>query len=239
MTATDQELVDSIAAVLPVSTKPHPIGWEDDTEWEVRRLHASSWINVGITDPADVRRWVAAGVENARVARDARRLGYRPEDPWVIRSASSFVIPDGKPAAAPSTLASWRNRRRARAAWIAAERERAAIATAVAADAADIAAVVRAQSFGSGLALGTLELLDGTGSAIKATDVLLAFDELMTTVDAMREAGNASPADVADLLAMLDVVQRHVEACSPEEQAAMRAQLLTARAWLSEFRRPQ
>ncbi|MBD8729040.1 hypothetical protein [Frigoribacterium sp. CFBP 13707] len=109
----------------------------------------------------------------------------------------------------------------------------------MAADAADIAAVVRAQSFGSGLALGTLELLDGTGSPLEATDVLLAFDELMTIVDAMREAGNASPADVADVLAMVDVVQRHIEACAPEEQAAMRAQLRTARAWLSESCRRQ
>ena len=236
MTATDQKLVDSIAAVLPVPTKPYPIGWEDDTEWEVRRLHASSWLNVGITDPAEVRRWVAAGVENARVARDARRLGYRPEDPWVTRSASSFTIPDSKPADAPSTVASWRNRRRARAAWIAAERERVTISAAVAADAAGIAAVVRAQSFGSGLALGTLELLDGTGSPIEATDVLLAFDELTTAVDAMREAGNASAADVADLLAVLNVVQRHVDACAPEEQAAIRVQLLTARAWLAGAR---
>jgi hypothetical protein len=234
MTATDQQLVDSIAAVLPVPTKPYPLGWEDDTEWEVRRLHASSWINVGITDPHEVRRWVAAGVENARIARDARRLGYRPEDPWVVRSASSFTIPDGTAAAAPSALTSRRNRRRARAAWIAAERERATIAAAVAADVASMAAVVRAESFGSGLALGALEILDGTGSPIEGTDVLLAFDELTTAVDAMRQVGNASPADVADLLAMLDVVQRHVDACAPGEQAAMRAQLLTARAWLAE-----
>ena len=233
MTATEQQLVDSIAAVLPVPTKPHPVGWEDDTEWEVRRLHASSWINVGITDPAEVRRWVAAGVENARVARDARRLGYRPEDPWIIRSASSFAISDGKPAAAPSAVTSWRNRRRARAAWIAAERERATIAAEVAADAAAFAAVVRSESFGSGQALGSLELLDGTSTPIEATDVLLAFDELTTVVNAMRQVGNAKPADVADLLAMLDVVQRHVEACAPEEQAAIRAQLLTARAWLA------
>lgn len=233
MTATEQQLVDSIAAVLPVPTRPYPVGWEDDTEWEVRRLHASSWINVGITDPAEVRHWVSAGVENARVARDARRLGYRPEDPWVIRSASSFAIPDGRPAAAPSAVTSWRNRRRARAAWIAAERERATIAAEVAADAAAFAAVVRSQSFGLGQALGSLELLDGTSSPIEATDVLLPFDELTTVVNAMRHVGNAKPADAEDLLAMLDVVQRHVEACAPEEQAAMRAQLLTARAWLA------
>ena len=233
MTATDQQLVDSIAAVLPAPSRPYPLGWEDDTDWEVRRLLASSWVNVGITDPGDVHRWVTAGVESARVARDARRLGYRPEDPWVTRSAPSYTSPDGRPTSAPGAFTSWVNRRRARASWIAAERERAANAAAVAADVASMAAVVRAESFGSGLALGALEILDGTGSPIEGTDVLLAFDELTTAVDAMRQAGNASPADAADLLAMLDVVQRHVDACAPGEQAAMRVQLLAAREWLT------
>ena len=37
---------------------------------------------------------------------------------------------------------------------------------------------------------------------------------------AMRQFGNVSPTGVSDLLAILDVVQRHVEECAPQEQAA-------------------
>ena len=81
MTANDPQVVDGIAAVLPVPSKPLPLGLEDNTEWKGRRLDASSWISVGITGLAEVRPWVAAGVEDARVAPNARRRGYRPDDP--------------------------------------------------------------------------------------------------------------------------------------------------------------
>jgi hypothetical protein len=231
MTSADQQLVDSIAAVLPEPSS-RPMGYEDASELDVRRLYASEWVKAGFTDAIDVRQWVSAGVQNAAVARSARRAGYLPEDPWVERSAPASVVGDFQPTTVPGSVVSWRNRRRARRAWLVEQRERDAIAASVRADAADMAALVRAESFGSGLALSALQFLDGTGAPIEATDVLLAFDELMTLTAAMQNAGNATSADAKECRALVDVVMRHLDACTAPEQETMRGQLVAAAAWL-------
>jgi hypothetical protein len=231
MTDNDPQVVDSIAAVLPEPSS-RPLGFEDDSELDVRRLYASEWIKAGFTDAADVHEWVAAGVQSAAVARSARRAGYLPEDPWVRRSAPESIRDDGQPTTAPGPVTSWRNRRQARRAWLVEQGEQDRIAASVRADAADRAALVRAESFGSGLALGALELLDGTGAPIEATDVVLAFDELLTITEAMQNAGNASSADAKDCRALVDVVGRHLDVCTASEQETMRGQLDAAAAWL-------
>ncbi len=80
--------LSGIAAILPRPGQLRPLGYEDADETEMRELHATSWLNIGLSDPDAVSSWVSAGVHSAIVAREAIRLGYQPSDPWVRRSPS-------------------------------------------------------------------------------------------------------------------------------------------------------
>jgi hypothetical protein len=237
MTENENAAVDRVTRVLPVPTEPFPPGY--DSAEEVRQLHASSWVNVGVTDPEEVRRWVDAGVHNARVARDAIRQGYKPTDPWVERGPSSFTLSDGQPVTPPGALTAWRNRRRAHAEWKASQRRRAEIHAEAQHQATQMADALRGESFDVGNALVSLDVLAGTGAPITDQDVIRAFDELLVDVAAIRsqvERDGFLSSDHADqvehYLVMVDVVDQNAGICTVEEQATIRAQLDDVRSFL-------
>lgn len=237
MVTNENEAVDRVAQVLPVPTEPFPDGWEDPEE--VRQLHASSWVNIGVTNPEEVRRWVDAGVHNARVARDAIRQGFKPTDPWVERGPSSFTLSDGQPVTPPGALVAWRNRRHAHAEWRESERRRAAIHADAQHQATQMADTLRGASFDVGNALVSLDFLAGTGAPITDQDVIRAFDELLVDVDAfcsqVERDGYLSAEhgdQVEHYLHMVDVVERNTGVCTVEEQPTMRAALDGVRSFL-------
>jgi len=242
MTENENEAVDRVAQVLPVPTEPFPTGY--DSPEEVRQLHAASWVNIGVTDPEEVRRWVDAGVHNARVARDAIRQGYKPTDPWVERGPSSYTVSDGRAVTPPGPLAAWQNRRRAQAEWKGSQRRRAAIHADAQHKATQMADTLRGESFDAGRALVSLDVLAGTGAPITDQDVIRAFDELVTDINAFRwqvESDGRLNTDHDDqvqyYLDMANVVDQSAGVCTPEEQTTMRAQLDDVRAFLHANRR--
>ena len=242
MTTNENEAVDRVAQVLPVPTEPFPDGY--DSPEEVRQLHASSWVNIGVTDPDEVRRWVDAGVHNARVARDAIRQGCKPTDPWVERGPSSYTVSDGRPVTPPGPLVAWRNRWRAQAEWKASQRRRAAIRAEGRRQATQMADTLRGESFDVGRALVSLDVLAGTGAPITDQDVIRAFDELVTDINAFRwqvESDGFLNTDHDDqvqyYLDMANVVDQSAGVCTVEEQTTMRAQLNEVRSFLRTAKR--
>jgi len=242
MTENENAAVDRVAQVLPVPTEPFPRGY--DSAEEVRQLHAASWVNVGVTDPDEVRRWVDAGVHDARVARDAILQGYKPTDPWVERGPASFALPEGLPVTRPGVLTAWQNRRRAHAEWEASQRQRAEIHAEAQHHATLMADALRGESFDVGNALVSLDVLAGTGAPITDQDVIRAFDELLSSINPFRwqvERDGFLNTDHNDqveyYLGMADVVDQSAGVCTTEEQATMRAQLDDVRALLHANRR--
>jgi hypothetical protein len=238
----EQGGIDAIAWILPIPLRPFPLGFEEETEWEVRRLHASAWVNVKLTDPDVVRPWVEAGVHNAGVARKAIRLGYRPEDPWVEKSPPSLVIFDGRPVKVPGHFAAWRNRRKARRAWAASEAKRVAVEVTAREKADQVVAVMRETTFDEGFGLAALDLLHGTGGTIQSGDVIRGFDELVTQVHGMRSQvdrdgylSDENAEMVSYSLLMAHVLENTLHVCTAEEQTTITPQLADAKSWLNSM----
>lgn len=230
--------VRAIAAVLPPATPPFPLGYDDATE--VRELRASAWIDIGLTDPAEVARWTNAGVHSAAVARDAIRAGYEPEDPWVRKSAPESPRREAGPLTSPSRLTAWRNRRAARKAWELEQAEEMARRAKIRADFTAAANLIDSEGIGSGMGVAGLELREMSGSEVLPAQVIAAFDQVMLTYRALQQSYRRdllSDDEFTEISAhtrgSIDLVLRHLSPLAPDEQTTMRGELMDAGAWLS------
>lgn len=232
--------LSAIAAILPRPGQLRPLGYEDADETEMRELHATSWLNIGLSSPKEVSPWIEAGVHSAIVARDAIRLGYQPSDPWVRRSSSEFAMPERLPLTPPTPRVAAANRRQARKAWKREQAENAARAKRIQAQFADAAQLVRSQGIGSGFSLAGLEFLEIANSTATPTDVVAAFDEFSVLLNGIKREyanGELDPSELREICehtkTYVQLLQRSVHVLPHRERATIQAALLDAAAWLS------
>lgn len=230
--------IQAIAAVLPPPTPPFPFGYDDADE--VRELRASAWVDIGVTDPAEVARWTNAGVHSAVVAREAIRAGYKPDDPWVSKSPPVGPPKEDGPLTSPSRLTAWRNRRDARKAWELEQAEQAATSAKIRADFLAAADLIDSEGVGSGLGVVGLELRERSGTEVQAAQVLAAYDQVMLTFRALQQSYRRSLLDSDEFTEIsahtrtsIDLVLRHLTPLTPDEQTTITGELLDAGAWLN------
>lgn len=230
--------IQAIAAVLPLPTFPFPFGYDDADE--VRELRASAWVDIGVTDPAEVARWTNAGVHSAVVAREAIRAGYKPDDPWVSKSPPVGPPKEDGALASPSRLTAWRNRRAARKAWELEQAEQEAISAKIRADFLAAANLIDSEGAGSGLGVVGLELRERSGTEVQAAQVLAAYDQVMLTFRALQQSYRRSLLDddefteiSAHTRTSIDLVLRHLTPLTPDEQTTITGELLDVGAWLN------